>query len=94
MMKMQLHVLGMTRFKMDNGQEFATLFALEETSAKEQDKLGSVAMECKTGYDLIDRCKDFSFPNDFNAEVELVAGSKKKTTLMVHSLQPLTKAKP
>lgn len=88
-MKMTLNVLGMTRWKMDSGLSATVLYVLEDSSSNDQEKLGCVAMEAKAEYEFMDKCRSFEFPALFEAECELVAGSKKKTTILVHSMKPV-----
>ena len=87
-MSMNLNVLGITRFRADDGSEYSTLFHTGDTEVTNE-RLGAIPQEAKADFQLLEKCKEFSFPAVFECEAKLVSGSKKKTTVLITSMKPL-----
>lgn len=86
----KLNVLAIERFDIE-GNKICKVYVQPDTSEKEPDRIGSMPIIYKAGYELIDLVKTFPMPSVFTADCEMVMGKGKVAAPFIHALRPTGK---
>jgi len=81
-------VYGCTRFTSDNGDQYASVFMVEETEHHETDKLGILPFKTPSAYGLIDTMRKVDFPVRCKIVGEMITAGGGKGGLHIHELHP------